>query len=59
MGGPDHNFDSDIRDALKATLLRVLEETNARSITYLYDFGYGWEHTIQINRISEPEAGAL
>lgn len=59
MGCPDHDFDSDIRDALKATLLRVLEETNARAITYLYDFGDGWEHTIRINRISKPEAGAL
>lgn len=58
-GVPDYDFGSNIRDASKATLLQVLEETNARAITYLYDFGDGWEHTIRINHISEPEAGAL
>lgn len=55
-GVPDHDFGSDIRDASKATLLRVLGETNARAITYLYDFGDGWEHTLRIDHISEPEA---
>lgn len=58
-GVPDHDFGTDLRDASKATLLRVLQETNARAITYLYDFGDGWEHTIRINFISEPEPGAL
>lgn len=47
-GVPDHDFGSDIRDASKATLLRILEETNARPISYLYDFGDGWKHTIRI-----------
>jgi hypothetical protein len=47
-GVPDYDFGSNIRDASKATLLQVLEETNARAITYLYDFGDGWEHTIRI-----------
>ncbi|WP_421950143.1 plasmid pRiA4b ORF-3 family protein [Pelagibacterium sp.] len=58
-GVPDHDFGTDLRDASKATLLRVLQETNARAITYLYDFGDGWEHTIRINFICEPEPGAL
>lgn len=58
-GVPDHDFGTDLRDASKATLLKVLQETNPRAITYLYDFGDGWEHTIRINHISEPEPGAL
>lgn len=58
-GVPDPDFGSDIRDASRETLLKVLQETNARAITYLYDFGDGWEHTIRINHISEPEPGAL
>lgn len=58
-GIPDHEFDSDIRDASKATLFHILQETDAHAITYLYDFGDGWEHTIRINSVSEPQPGAL
>jgi hypothetical protein len=56
-GVPDHDVGSDIPAASKATLLQVLQETNARAITYLYDFGDGWEHTIRINHISKPGPG--
>lgn len=45
-------------DARKATLLQVVEDTGAKTLTYLYDFGDGWEHTVRIERI-EPANPAL
>jgi hypothetical protein len=44
-------------DARKARLLDVLEDTGAKSLRYLYDFGDGWEHTIKIERISDAVPG--
>ena len=46
------------RNAATVTLKAVAPRAGAR-LRYLYDFGDGWEHTIRINRISKPEAGAL
>jgi hypothetical protein len=54
---PDGGFGDGPRDARKATLRDVLEETGAKSLDYLYDFGDGWEHKIQIERVAEPEPG--
>jgi hypothetical protein len=45
-------------DARKASLLKIIEDTGAKTLTYLYDFGDGWEHTIKIERI-EPANPAL
>lgn len=56
-GKPDPDWDDGPIDATKATLLGVLEETGAKKLTYLYDFGDGWEHTIRIERIAAPESG--
>lgn len=44
-------------DARKATLLDVIEDTGAKSLKYLYDFGDGWEHTVKIERIIDAMAG--
>jgi Plasmid pRiA4b ORF-3-like protein len=54
-GRPDPEWDrgSGPLDARKATLLKVIEDTGAKTLTYLYDFGDGWEHTIKVERI-EP-----
>src|SRR5262245_8991414 len=46
-------------DASKATLAAVLEDTGAKKLTYLYDFGDGWEHTIRIERIGQALPGEL
>jgi len=35
----------------------VLEDTGAKSLRYLYDFGDGWEHTIKIERITDAVPG--
>jgi len=52
-GLPDPEWDrgSGPLDARKATLLKVIEDTGAKTLTYLYDFGDGWEHTTKVERI--------
>jgi hypothetical protein len=37
-------------DARKATLRNILEETGAKTIHYVYDFGDNWEHAIKLDR---------
>ena len=54
---PDWGRDGPL-DARKATLFDVLEDTGGRTLTYIYDFGDGWEHTIRIERIDAAEPGA-
>jgi hypothetical protein len=58
-GRPDPDWPDGPLDAKKATLLAVLEDTGAKTLKYLYDFGDGWEHTIKIERIVDPEPDAL
>jgi hypothetical protein len=58
---PDDDWDDDrdVRDASKARLGDVLEDTGAKKLIYLYDFGDGWEHTIEVERLAAPEPGVL
>lgn len=56
-GIPDRDWSDGPNDAAKATLIDVLEDVGARKLTYLYDFGDGWEHTIKIEHIVAPEPG--
>ncbi|SED43904.1 pRiA4b ORF-3-like protein [Rhizobiales bacterium GAS191] len=56
---PDvRGFSADPLDASKATLLEVIEDSGVRTVKYLYDFGDGWEHTVEIERIgrADPQA---
>jgi hypothetical protein len=46
-------------DARKARLDHILEDIGTRKLVYIYDFGDGWEHTIRVERLTEPEPGAL
>jgi hypothetical protein len=58
-GIPDPEWDarSGPLDACKATLKKIVEDTGTRTLTYLYDFGDGWEHTIRIERIGDAHPG--
>jgi hypothetical protein len=56
-GIPDRDWGDGPNDAAKATLIDVLEDTGVRKLTYLYDFGDGWEHTIKIEHVAAPEPG--
>ena len=58
-GVPDPNWGDGPLDARKATLLAILEDTGAKTLRYLYDFGDGWEHTITIERLIDAEPGVL
>ncbi|MGH7101495.1 MAG: plasmid pRiA4b ORF-3 family protein [Acetobacteraceae bacterium] len=56
-GMPDPDFGDGPRDASEARLADVVEDVGAKSLTYLYDFGDGWEHSVRIERISDAEPG--
>ena len=56
-GVPDPDWGGGPLDARKARLVDVLEESGAKTLKYLYDFGDGWEHTIKVERIAEAVPG--
>jgi hypothetical protein len=58
-GVPDPDFHDGPLPAAKTTLFDVTEDTGARTIHYLYDFGDGWNHAVRIERIGEPDPQAL
>jgi hypothetical protein len=57
---PDPDADwTDFLDARKARLRDILEDIGTKELVYLYDFGDGWEHTIKMKRLADPEPGHL
>ncbi|MGZ9106385.1 MAG: IS1096 element passenger TnpR family protein, partial [Rhodoplanes sp.] len=38
-------------------LAEVIEDVGTKTLRYIYDFGDGWEHTIKIERLGDPEPG--
>jgi Plasmid pRiA4b ORF-3-like protein len=58
-GIPDRDWGDGPLDARKARLGDVLEDVGAKTLRYLYDFGDGWEHTIKVERVVDPEPGIL
>jgi len=52
-GVPDPDWGDGPLDARKVRLVDVLEETGAKTLKYLYDFGDGWEHTVKLERIAK------
>lgn len=59
MPPPDVDGGRDFLDARKAKLDDVLEDIGAKTLRYIYDFGDGWEHTIKVERLADPEPGML
>lgn len=57
-GVPDPDFGEGPLPAAKTTLFDVIEDTGARTIRYLYDYGDGWEHAVRIERIGEGDPQA-
>jgi hypothetical protein len=49
----------DFLDARKALLDNILGDMGTKKLVYLYDFGDGWEHTIDLERLTDPEPGVL
>ena len=58
-GIPDRDWGDGPRDARKTNLGNVLEDVGTKTLRYLYDFGDGWEHTVKVERLIDPEPGAL
>ena len=58
-GIPDQQWGDGPQDASKATLRGVIEDTGVKTLTYLYDYGDGWEHSIRLERIGEAMPGEL
>src|SRR5207249_8405783 len=56
---PDQDWAGEFLDARKARLGDVLEDVGTKTLKYLYDFGDGWEHTIKVERLIDPEPGIL
>jgi hypothetical protein len=56
---PDADWAGHFLDARKARLDDVLEDVGGKTLKYLYDFGDGWEHTIKIERLLDPDPGVL
>ncbi len=54
---PYAGWAGDFLDARKARLDEVLEDVGTKQLRYTYDFGDGWEHTIKIERLIDPEPG--
>ena len=51
----DADWGNDFLDAR----LGDLEDLRTKTLKYLYDFGDGWEHTIKIERLTDPEPGMV
>ncbi|MDJ0391623.1 plasmid pRiA4b ORF-3 family protein [Roseomonas sp. E05] len=56
-GIPDPDWGGGPLDARKARLIDAIEDTGAKTLRYLYDFGDGWEHTVKIERITNAAPG--
>jgi len=50
------DLDMDGEDEDRFTLAKICPKVKGK-LTYEYDFGDGWEHSIQVQKIIEPKAG--
>jgi hypothetical protein len=56
---PYAGWKGDFLDARKARLDEVIEDVGTKKLTYIYDFGDRWEHTIKIEHLVDAEPGLL
>jgi hypothetical protein len=56
---PEADWPEDFLDARKARLDKVIEDVGTKTLRYVYDFGDGWEHSINIERLLDPQPGIL
>ncbi len=56
-GVPDPSWPDGPLDARKARLADVLEDVGAKTLEYLYDFGDGWTHTLEIEYLADAHPG--
>lgn len=57
LGEPDPDDDDPPEDEASVTVAEVLER-KGDSISYLYDYGDGWEHSIVLEKTHEPDPEA-
>ena len=58
-GLSDPEYGGDELSPSKATLADVIEKTGVSRFRYVYDFGDGWEHVLEIVQIMRPFPGEL
>lgn len=58
-GIADPGFCGDDLPANKTTLIELIEYTQVKTFSYLYDFSDGWEHQLQIIGFSQAQPGEL
>ena len=56
---PEADWPEDFLDARKARLDKLIEDVGTKTLRYIYDFGDGWEHTIEIEQLTDTEPGVL
>lgn len=56
-GVPDPDWPDGPLDARRTPLWQAIEDSGAKTLTYLYDFGDGWEHTVKILRFDDAAPG--
>lgn len=52
----EDEYDRNLQNGAKVQLSQVMEKIGDK-ITYMYDFGDGWQHTIQLEKILDPVPG--
>jgi hypothetical protein len=53
-GTPDPEFEFDVEDEWEITLSQVVTKAKQKFV-YEYDFGDGWDHDIEVEKISPPD----
>ena len=50
IADPDNDYGHQPMNASKARLCDIVQETGAKTIHYLYDFGDNWDHVIKLEK---------